>query len=147
MDNENGNTLSKAGSSWQRAYRTTTISETAGTTSGVTDGDFYNNNTESVGQYLGNADKWIKLLLQACEGGEHHGDYFILDQNININAQDIPANFVFTGHLDAQDHTITLTGTGADTGKYQRIQPSFRRYSHELDGYRCRSNSKKTFRT
>lgn len=115
VDNENGNTLSKAGSSWQRAYRTTTISETAGTTSGVTDGDFYNNKTESVGQYLGDADKWIKLLLQACEGGEHHGDYFILDQNININAQDIPAGFVFTGHLDAQDHTITLTGTGADT--------------------------------
>lgn len=114
VDNENGNTLSKAGSSWQRAYRTTTVSETAGTTSGVTDGDFYNNG-ENVGQYLGDADKWTKLLIQACEGGKHHGDYFILDQDITINAQDIPAGFVFTGHLDGQDHTITLTGTGQDT--------------------------------
>ncbi|MBQ0074337.1 MAG: hypothetical protein KBT34_09075 [Prevotella sp.] len=115
VDNENGNTLSKAGSSWQRAYRSTTISETAGTTSGVTDGDFYNSTTESVGQYLGSTDKWTELLLQACEGGKHHGDYFILDHDITINAQQIPANFVFTGHLDAQDHIITLTGTGADT--------------------------------
>lgn len=114
VDNENGNTLSKAGSSWQRAYRTTTISETEGTTNGVTDGDFYNNG-ENVGQYLGSTDKWTKLLLQACEGGKHHGDYFILDHDITINAQDIPAGFVFTGHLDAQDHTITLTGTGTDT--------------------------------
>lgn len=114
VDNENGNTLSKAGSSWQRAYRTTTISETPGTTSGVTDGDFYNNG-ENVGQYLNSTTKWTELLLQACEGGAHHGDYFILDHDITINAQDIPANFVFTGHLDAQDHTITLTGTGADT--------------------------------
>lgn len=114
VDNENGNTLSMAGSSWQRAYRSTTIDETAGTTSGVTDGDLYNNG-EDVGQYLGSTDKWAKLLLQACEGGAHHGDYFILDEDITINAQDIPANFVFTGHLDAQDHTITLTGTKADT--------------------------------
>lgn len=115
VDNENGNTLSMAGSSWQRAYRTTTISETPGTTSGVTDGDFYNNKTESVGQYLGSTSKWTELLLQACKGGEHHGDYFVLDHDITINAQDIPADFVFTGHLDAQDHTITLTGTSSDT--------------------------------
>lgn len=115
VDNENGNTLSKAGSSWQRAYRTKILNgENAGTDSGVTDGDFYNNG-ENVGQYLGDADKWTKLLIQACEGGEHHGDYFILDQDITINAQDIPAGFVFTGHLDGQDHTITLTGTGQDT--------------------------------
>lgn len=116
VDNENGNTLSKAGSSWQRAYRTKKLDgETAGTTSGVTDGDFYNSTAESVGQYLNSTSKWTELLLQACEGGKHHGDYFILDQDITINAQDIPAGFVFTGHLDAQDHTITLTGTGADT--------------------------------
>lgn len=114
VDNENGNTLSKAGSSWQRAYRTKSITET-GVTNGVTDGDFYGNTTESVGQYLGNDAKWTKLLLQACEGGAHHGDYFILDNDITINAQDIPAGFVFTGHLDAQDKIITLTGTGTDT--------------------------------
>lgn len=116
VDNENGNTLSKAGSSWQRAYRSKKLDgETAGTTSGVTDGDFYNSTAESVGQYLNSTDKWTELLLQACEGGVHHGDYFVLDHDITINAQDIPANFVFTGHLDAQDHTITLEGTDADT--------------------------------
>lgn len=114
VDNENGNTLSKAGSSWQRAYRSTTIEEYAGTTSGVTDGDFYNNG-ENVGQYLGDTTLWTELLLQACEGGKHHGDYFVLDHDITINTQDIPKGFVFTGHLDAQDHTITLTGTGMDT--------------------------------
>lgn len=114
VDNENGNTLSKAGSSWQRAYRTSSITETS-YTNGVTDGDFYGSTAESVGQYLGNTDKWTELLLQACEGGKHHGDYFILDHNITINAQRIPKDFVFTGHLDAQDHIITLTGTHVDT--------------------------------
>lgn len=115
VDNENGNTLSKAGSSWQRAYRSKKLDgETAGTTSGVTDGDFYNNG-ENVGQYLGSTTKWTELLLQACKGGKHHGDYFILDEDITINAQQIPKDFVFTGHLDAQDHIITLTGTNADT--------------------------------
>ncbi len=114
VDNENGNTLSKAGSSWQRAYRTKKLDgETAGTTSGVTDGDFYNNG-ENVGQYLNSTTKWTELLLQACKGGKHHGDYFILDQDITIDARIIPENFVFTGHLDAQDHTITLTGTSTD---------------------------------
>lgn len=114
VDNENGNTLSKAGSSWQRAYRSKTITETDWN-NGVTDGDFYHSTAESVGQYLGSTGKWTELLLQACEGGAHHGDYFVLDHDIEINAQDIPADFVFTGHLDAQDHTITLTGTGEDT--------------------------------
>ncbi len=116
VDNENDNTLSKAGSSWQRAYRTKKLDgENAGTDSGVTDGDFYNKTDESVGQYLNSTGKWTELLLQACEGGKHHGDYFILDHDITIDAKQIPAGFVFTGHLDAQDHKITLTGTGADT--------------------------------
>lgn len=106
VDNENENTLSMAGSSWQRAYRTTSISDDK-----VTDGDLYNNG-EDVGQYLGNSTKWMSLLLQACEGGKHHGDYFILDNDITIDAQQIPKDFVFTGHLDAQDHEITLTGMG-----------------------------------
>lgn len=122
VDNENGNTLSMAGSSWQRAYRSTSFPENGstttyspGSTNGVTDGDYYNNTSESVGQYLGSTDKWTELLLQACEGGMHHGDYFILDHDITIDAKSIPADFVFTGHLDAQDHTITLEGTNADT--------------------------------
>ena len=113
VDNENGNTLSMAGSSWQRAYRTKALPNTE--TDKVTDGDFYQSTAESVGQYLGSTDKWTKLLLQACEGGAHHGDYFVLDHDITINAQQIPKDFVFTGHLDAQDHVITLTGTNADT--------------------------------
>lgn len=124
VDNENGNTLSMAGSSWQRAYRTTSISDDK-----VTDGDLYNNG-EDVGQYLKSTSKWTELLLQACKDGKHHGDYFILDEDITINAQDIPANFVFTGHLDAQDHTITLTGTGADT--YEKTTY----YSHTLLYYK-----------
>lgn len=112
VDNENGNVLSMAGSSWQRAYRTTKFSTSDDK---VTDGDFYNNNNESTGQYLGDDKKWTELLLQACVGGKHHGDYFILDNDITINAQDIPADFVFTGHLDSQDHIITLTGTSTET--------------------------------
>lgn len=127
VDNDNGNTLSKAGSSWQRAYRTTTLEEYLGTTSGVTDGDLYNNG-ENVGQYLNSKTKWTELLLQACEGGKHHGDYFVLDHDITINAQDIPAGFIFTGHLDAQDHTITLTGTCADT---YEVTTNYALYSSE----------------
>lgn len=112
VDNDNGNTLSKAGSSWQRAYRSTTISDDK-----VTDGDFYNSTDESVGQYLGTAAKWTEHLLAAYEGGDHHGDYFILDNNITIDATLIPKDFVFTGHLDAQDHTITLNNVGEDVYK------------------------------
>ena len=51
------------------------------------------------------------MLLEAKEGGNHHGDYFILKNDITINTDAFPADFVFTGHLDALDHTITLTGS------------------------------------
>lgn len=109
VDNENGNTLSFAGSSWQRAYRS--ASATLPGDDRVTDGDLYYNG-ESVGQYLQSDALWTQLLLQACHGGEHHGDYFVLDNNITIDATAIPKDFVFTGHLDGQDHVITLTGSG-----------------------------------
>lgn len=109
VDNDNGNTLSFAGSSWQRAYRTKKLPET----DKVTDGDLYDNG-ENMGQYLNSNAKWTELLLQACHGGKHHGDYFVLDNDIIIDARQIPKDFVFTGHLDAQDYTITLTGTNTD---------------------------------
>lgn len=109
VDNDNGNTLSMAGSSWQRAYRSCSVTDDY-----VTDGDLYNNG-ENVGQYLGSTSKWTELLAQAYKGGEHHGDYFILDEDIEIDTRFLPADFVFTGHLDARDHIITLIGTGSDT--------------------------------
>lgn len=122
LNNQNGNTLSKAGSSWQRAYTyldsySTLIDTEAGVLSGVTDGDFYthfNDKNLTNAQYYssGYSDKWIEKFLQAYKGGEHHGDYFILKKNIQIDATKIPKDFVFTGHLDAQDCTIELTNTG-----------------------------------
>lgn len=111
VDNENGNILSKAGSSWQRAYRSTTVSDDR-----VTDGDNYNYG-ENVGQYLGSTAMWAELLLQAYQGGSHHGDYFILDHNITVDSKLIPKDFVFTGHLDAQDHTISLSNVDAPVYK------------------------------
>ncbi len=109
VNNSNGNTLSEAGSSWQRAYRAITINQS------VTDGHYYDYDTEDDGQYLGSDEKWIEFFSQAHEGegGTHHGDYFILDHDITIPAAKLPANFVFTGHLDAQDHTITISGRTA----------------------------------
>lgn len=120
VDNENDNTLSYVGSSWQRAY--TYGAQIVGenhtdpnSQNGVTDGHFYNATSSGVekekAQYFTSADKdiWVERFLQAYQGGEHHGDYFILRDNIDIDARLIPENFVFTGHLDGQDHTITLT--------------------------------------
>lgn len=132
VDNENGNTLSMAGSSWQRAYRTKKLPDT----DKVTDGDFYDNG-EDVGQYLNSTAKWTELLIQACEGGRHHGDYFVLDEDITIDARMIPADFVFTGHLDAQDKTITLTGTGTDaydvTTDYTNAELYYKRNTADAD--------------
>ncbi len=113
VNNQNGNTLSFAGSSWQRAY-------TYGTTPTgtehpspfddvVTDGHFYTNDSEDEKAQYVTQSKWIEMLREACVGGKHHGDYFILHDDISIPAAAFPANFVFTGHLDGLDHTITLT--------------------------------------
>ena len=103
VNNENGNNLSVAGSSWQRAYTNKTLED-----DNVTDGHKYNADEENgEAQYVLDS-KWIKMLLQAHEGGAHHGDYFILDHDITIPASAIPNDFVFTGHLDGMGHTITI---------------------------------------
>lgn len=111
VDNTGQHSLSKAGSSWQRAF-------TFGSTlsgDNVTDGGYYNESNHDEdgvdGQYL-TAATWIKKFAQAHEEGAHHGDYFILTDNIEIDASLLPEDFVFTGHLDAQGHTITLTNAG-----------------------------------
>lgn len=107
VNNENGNTLSLAGGSWQRAYRI------GKTDPGITDGSGYKEDGEADhidgedGQYL-SQDKWIERFKQATATGKHHGDYFILDRDITITS--LPADFVFTGHLDGRGHTITITG-------------------------------------
>lgn len=118
VNNQNGNTLSFAGSSWQRAYRIGSRNP------GITDGHYYgkDDTTDDDGiqtddampwypQYV-SQENWLKMFAEAHEGGLHHGDYFILDEDITIDARQLPANFVFTGHLDGQDHTITVTGLG-----------------------------------
>ncbi len=114
VNNQNGNTLSFAGSSWQRAYRFSSKDVP------VTDGHYYgkDDNTDAdddvmpnYPQYVSQA-QWIEIFAEAHEGGLHHGDYFILDNDITIDATKLPDNFVFTGHLDGQDHTITLINGG-----------------------------------
>lgn len=123
VDNQNGNNLSVSGSSWQRAYTNSTLN------TGVTDGHFYDADDENPEAQYVNDDKWIEMLLQAYQGGTHHGDYFILKKDIEINtdAYTFPDNFKFTGHLDALDHTITITGSrgylfdGLD-GEYRTAQ-------------------------
>ena len=96
--NNPGYSLSTAGSSWQRAYTNNTSDYP------ITDGMAYKDN-----QYVSDAE-WITMFFQAYEGGDHHGDYFILDHDITISATDIPTDFVFTGHLDGMGHTITIEG-------------------------------------
>ena len=88
--------LSDAGSSWQRAYTNDSL------TDAVSDGKQYQDN-----QYVSDAE-FVQLLKQACVGGAHHGDYFILRNNITIDISKFDPGFVFTGHLDAQGYTITL---------------------------------------
>lgn len=122
VNNENGNTLSKAGSSWQRAYTFVDgfFSEDGTYTyngvvypNGVTDGQFYNadkNENDNAQYYTAAYDaQWIEKFLQANKEDAHHGDYFILRKPITIDATKIPKDFVFTGHLDGQDNTISLT--------------------------------------
>ena len=109
VNNQNGNNLSKAGSSWQRAYTNSTLD------TGVTDGHFYNADSEDEEAQYVDDSKWIEMLLQAYKGGTHHGDYYNLKKDITINTNDyeFPSDFTFTGHLDALDHTITITGSRA----------------------------------
>jgi hypothetical protein len=90
-------TLSIAGSSWLRAYTNSSADYP------ITDGERYTK------QYVSAAD-WKEKLSQANKDGACHGDYFILSEDITIDTDEMPENFVFTGHLDGMDHTITLTG-------------------------------------
>ena len=108
VNNQNGNSLSKAGSSWQRAYTNSSLD------TGVTDGHKYNADEEDASAQYVSSERWIDLLLEATQGGAHHGHYFILHNDITIDVTKFPEGFVFTGHLDALDHTITLTGVTED---------------------------------
>jgi len=127
LDNQNGHKLSKAGSSWQRAFYNTGL----GGGESITDGGFYDENTSgedgTKGQYVSDAT-WIEYFSQAYKGGEHHGDYFVLAKDITIDASKLPAGFVFTGHLDGYNtqgsrgyHTITLTNMGGRTALFSGL--------------------------
>ena len=114
VNNENGNTLSIAGSGWQRAY--TYNPDGVGTVpspfaDNVTDGHYYTADGEDAYAQYVTRERFIEMLRQAHEGGKHHGDYFILRKDISIPAAAFPDDFVFTGHLDGLDHTITITNT------------------------------------
>lgn len=108
VNNGNSHRLSVAGGSWQRAFTNDTL------VTGVTDGHYYDADAEdNEAQYVSN-EKFIEMLKQATAGGARHGDYFILKNDITIDLAQFDDDFVFTGHLDALDHTVTLTGvTGA----------------------------------
>ena len=108
VNNENNNTLSVAGSSWQRAFTNSTLDI------GVTDGHKYNADDEDHDAQYVKDEKWIELLTQATTDGKYHGRYFILHKDITIDISKFPADFVFSGHLDALDHSINLTGTDPD---------------------------------
>lgn len=126
VNNQNGNTLSLAGSGWQRAY------SNKESTYSITDGSKYEEDKEADhiegedGQYL-TPETWKKAFFQATKYGKHHGDYFILEDDITIAAGEIPDNFVFTGHLDGRGHTITVTGAGgyAVTTNYSSTEPFY----------------------
>ena len=125
VNNQNGNNLSIAGSSWQRAYTNSKLGAS------VTDGHFYDADSENDSvQYVSDA-QWIYMLLQAYQGGAHHGDYFILKKDITIDTDTchFPKDFTFTGHLDALDNKITITGSRAYlfdglNGEYKTAQES-----------------------
>ena len=127
VDNKNGNTLSQAGSSWQRAYTRRKDSYINDGGDKVTDGGYYDEGTtgedDATGQYLSEAT-WIKYFSEAYKGGAHHGDYFNLSLDITIDARSLPDNFVFTGHLDGfgddgkKYYTLTLTHTNTSWKEY-----------------------------
>ena len=58
--------------------------------------------------FTNETEGFVDLLKQAYKGGTHQGDYFVLTKDIEINLNYFPAELVFTGHLDAMGHTITL---------------------------------------
>ncbi len=117
VNNQNNNNLSFAGSGWQRAYtnigtdyvNSNTGTEVSDGSLKITDGHYYKQDDEDrYAQYVDD-NTWIEMLREAHKDGKHHGDYFILSRDISIPAAAFGDSFVFTGHLDGQDHTITLT--------------------------------------
>lgn len=117
VNNENGNRLSLAGGSWQRAYR----NSKGDGKDNITDGSKYDEDDDpdhidgEDGQYISD-EKWIERFFEAHKDGSHHGDYFILDKDITIQASSIPDDFVFTGHLDGRGHTITISAASPGEG-------------------------------
>lgn len=107
-NNDLGHNLSMAGSSWQRAFRNSNRNPI------VTDGNEYTE-PNNLGQYVTD-DAWIEHFAQAYKGGANHGDYFVLDKNITIDASKLPQDFVFTGHLDGRGYTITFSGSSDGWG-------------------------------
>ena len=75
-------------------------------------------------QYV-SEDTWIELFSEAYEGGAHHGDYFILTKDMTIPFSALPEDFVFTGHLDGLDHTLTFTGFGSDDVVFDGVNGSY----------------------
>lgn len=106
LDNDNEHRLSKAGGSWQRAYRIGTDNDP------VTDGNKYER------QYI-SEEEWVAKLKKAVVEGDNWGDYFVLErgQNVTIDVDDLPADWDFAGHLDARGGSITLTG-GVEGERY-----------------------------
>ena len=105
--NHEGYALSQAGSSWQRAYTNDTVNYK------VTDGHAYDDvDAETVKAQYVSTEQFIKLLKQAKVGGSCDHKYFILHNDIEIDLADFPDDIVFTGHLDALDHQITVKPTG-----------------------------------
>ena len=112
-DNPGGHNLSHAGGSWQRAYRIGTLEV------GETDGEDYDGT-----QYVDEA-AWKEMFAQAQAGGAHHGDYFILTKDLALDASALPERFVFTGHLDGLNHTLTFTGFGAEDVVFDRVDGTY----------------------
>ena len=98
LDNKNELRLSKAGGSWQRAYRIGTDTDP------VTDGNEYSK------QYVTKTD-WLEKFKAATVNGDNWGDYFVLTGDLTIDTDNLPSDFVFAGHLDGRGHTITLNGS------------------------------------
>lgn len=113
VNNDLGHNMSRAGSSWQRAV---TYCETE-TKHDVTDGNYYDDgrvDEDDLGQYFSDRDQWIEEFAKATIDGERHGDYFVLTKDIEIDMTKLPDSFVFTGHLDARGHKITISGSKTD---------------------------------
>lgn len=117
VNNDLGHNMSIAGSSWQRAV-TFTASEPQ---HNVTDGNYYDDNrvdAGDLGQYFSDTIQWIEEFAKANMGGIRQGDYFVLDNDIIIDATKLPDNFVFSGHLDGRGHKITITGLNTNWTEY-----------------------------